>query len=245
MNYEKIIDLNPDLVILCENDGWEMAEEKLKPFGISVVVCNSYYTNEFERNVKMLGDILGLSENAEKYSTFFLSKVKYINEKLKNVKPKKVYFEYKDKGRTTNPGDYFYEMVKLAHAKNIFDDSKANKINIEDVVVRNPQYILKVSDVGLHSSYIPPSNDEMIDILNEIKNRPGWDSIDAIKNEKILLLSHYAHGGGSKIMGAIYLAKFLYPEELPDLHPEEIFKEWVTKYEGLEYIPGNTYPRFS
>jgi len=58
------------------------------------------------------------------------------------------------------------------------------------------------------------------------------------------LLSHYAQGGASKITGTLFLAKYLYPQELPDLHPEMIFKDWLTNYQHLEYISGHTYPAF-
>ena len=43
----------------------------------------------------------------------------------------------------------------------------------------------------------------------------------------------------------MYIAKFLYPDKLPDLHPEEVFKTWLEKYQGLDYIAGHTYPQFS
>lgn len=58
-------------------------------------------------------------------------------------------------------------------------------------------------------------------------------------------MSHYAFGGACELVGTMYIAKFLYPEYLPDLHPEEIFKTWVTKYQRLPYIEGHTYPRFT
>ena len=35
-----------------------------------------------------------------------------------------------------------------------------------------------------------------------------------------------------------------YPEYLPDLHPENVFKDWLTKYQHLDYIAGHTYPAF-
>ena len=42
----------------------------------------------------------------------------------------------------------------------------------------------------------------------------------------------------------MYIAKFLYPDELPDLHPEDVFKKWVSDYEGLEYHTGHTFPAY-
>ena len=40
------------------------------------------------------------------------------------------------------------------------------------------------------------------------------------------------------------MAKYLYPEYLPDLHPEKVFKIWLERYLGLNYIAGHTYPAF-
>lgn len=244
LNFEKIADMNPQVLILCENDGWENAAKKLEPFGIPVVVCNAYYTDQIFDNVKLLGQIFGKEKEAAEFSDYFSSKLDYIHHQLKDLPRKTVYFEYRSPGKTTIPGDYFYKMVEYAHGNNIFSDAKSVQIQLEDVVKKNPDYIVKVSEPGVYSSYIPPTQDDMKRIYQSIINRPGWDSINAVKDNHILLLSHYVHGGASKLVGTMYIAKFMYPEELPDLHPEEVFKTWVTKYQGLEYHPGHTYPAF-
>ena len=244
LNYEKIADMNPDVLIICENDSWETAQERLRPFGIPVVVCNSYYTSQFAENTALLGQIFGMEKNAEELSSFFLSRLDYIDKQLKDVPRRSVYFEYRTPGRTTIPGDYFYEMIEKAHADNIFKTAQATQIQIEDVVHKNPAFIVKVSDANVYSSYIPPKKEDMEKIWNDICLRPGWSDMDAIKQNHILLLSHYAHGGASKLVGTMYIAKFLYPDKLPDLHPEEVFKKWVTVYEGLEYQTGHTFPAY-
>ena len=96
----------------------------------------------------------------------------------------------------------------------------------------------------MNSSYIPPTPEDEARIMSELKSREGWDTIDAVKNDRILLLSHYVHGGASKLVGTMYIAKFLYPEQLPDLHPEDVFKVWLEKYQHLPYVAGHTYPAF-
>ena len=63
-----------------------------------------------------------------------------------------------------------------------------------------------------------------------------------IQDNDIFQLSYFSHCGASKIIGVLYVAKYLYPEYLPDLHPEAVFKKWVTEYLDLEYKPGHTYP---
>lgn len=57
-------------------------------------------------------------------------------------------------------------------------------------------------------------------------------------------MSHYLHGGASKLVGTMYIAKFMYPEHLPNLHPEEIFKDWLEKYQHLPYISGHSCPAY-
>lgn len=244
LNYEKIIELKPEAVIMTSNYNWQDAEKKLKPFGIEVINVDAYYTDKFAENVKLLGQIFGKEKNAKEFADYFLSKLAYINKQLQNVPKRSLYYEYRTAGRTTVPGDYFYEMVKLAHADNVFSGAKTNTVDIEAVVEKNPQYIVKVSDTNVYSSYVPPKETEHKQIYEEIASRPGWDQIDAVKNKKILLLSHYVHGGASKLVGTMYIAKFLYPEYLPDLHPENVFNDWLTKYQHLDYVAGHTYPAF-
>ena len=82
------------------------------------------------------------------------------------------------------------------------------------------------------------------DIYNNKFEGQDWSKISAVKNKKVLLLSHYVHGGASKLVGTMYIAKFLYPEYLPDLHPENVFQDWLTKYQHLDYIAGHTYPAY-
>lgn len=245
LNYEKIVELKPQLLIIPGNGNWKEAEEKLEPFGIKVIVLNAYYTDEFKKTYTIAGEIFNKEKEAKEFIKYFGSKLDYINKQLKNTKLKTVYYEYKTKGTTTIPGDYFYKMIEYAHGNNIFKNAKSLKIDIEAVVAKDPNYIIKVGENNVDPKYTPPSIDEFLLRKEEIISRPGWETLTAIKNNKILFLSQYAHGDASKIVGTCYIAKFLYPEYLPDLHPEEIFKEWVTKYQRLPYIKGHTYPAFN
>ena len=181
LNYEKVASMEPDVLILCENDNWQNAEEKLKPFGIPVVVCNAYYTAQVFDNTRLLGKIFNEQNKAEELVQYFFSKLDYIDKQLKDVPKKRVYFEYRTEGRTTIPGDYFYEMVNKAHGDNIFTEAKATHIQIDDVVKKNPDYIVKVSSANVYSSYIPPTKEDMEQIKQEIVSRPGWDGISAVQ----------------------------------------------------------------
>lgn len=245
MNYEKIISLSPDVLVLAENGGWEDAQQSLEPFGIKVFVCNAYYTAEFANNCEMLGQVFNVQDRAKELSDYFTEKLDYIDTQLKDVPKKTVYFEYRTIGRTTVPGDYFFNMIEFAHADNIFKDAEARDVDPEAVIAANPEYIVKVSAPDVTSSYYPPTLEEHQAIKDELKGRPGWDETLAVKNDNILLLSHYVQGGASKLVGTMYVAKYMYPDQLPDLNPEQVFSDWLVKFMGNEYIEGHTLPAYA
>ena len=102
-----------------------------------------------------------------------------------------------------------------------------------------------MSDRRWKYSYKPPTAEEQEMIRKEVISRPGWEEIKAVKNNDIFQLSYFSHCGASKIIGVLYVAKYLYPQYLPELHPEAVFKKWLTEYLQLDYVPGHTYPSMS
>ena len=245
LNYEKIIELTPQVLVITSNGAWEDAVKKLSPFGIQVVVMDAYYTDQFAQTYRLAGSVFHKEKEAEDFIAYFQDKISYVEQQLRDVPKKRVYFEYKRPGVTTVPGDYFFYMIEYAHGDNIFKDAKGTDIDIEAVVERNPEAIIKVGEAGADPSYMPPAKEEFERRIQALTARPGWDTIDAVQHGRILLLSQYVHGAASKLLGSLYIAKFLYPEYLPDLHPEEAYRTWVTSYQGLPYMPGHTYPAFT
>lgn len=242
MNYEKLAELAPQAVIITGEGTWRDAQEMLDRFGIKVIVINSYYTDQFADNCRLVGRIFGREEQAEELVRYFTDKLAYIQSQLKDVPRKSLYFEYRTLGKTAVPGDYFYKMVEYSGADNIFAAAEGSQVDQEAIIEKDPQYIVKVADANAYSSYQPPTIEEEKSIKQELVSRSGWAGIDAVRNDRILLLSHYLHGGASKLVGTIYIAKFLYPEYLPELHPGEVFKTWLEKYQQLQYIKGHSYP---
>lgn len=242
LNYERIIKLRPQALLISGNGYWQEAEKKLGDFGIQVLVFNAYYTGKFQQNCALVGKLFGEEAQAAEFAAYFQKHLDYIGKQLQGKPKKTVYVEYRSQNTTVAPGAPYDKMVQYAGAKNIFDDAKSPYIDGEAVIRRNPQYIVKISEKNARGQYTPPTAEEFQARKRRIVERPGWDGIDAVQHDRILLLSHYAFGGASELVGTMYIAKFLYPEYLPELHPEEIFKTWVTKYQRLAYLPGHTYP---
>lgn len=243
INYEKLVELKPQVLLISSKGSWFDAQEKLKKFGIKVIVVDTHDLKNFYANCDLLGAIFGKEKRAEEIKNYFGGQLKYVEKQLENIKNKKrVYFECGSPGATTMKGSYFYSLVEYTGSYNIMEDAVERHVLPEAVVLRNPQYIVKMSDRRWKYSYKPPTVEENLAIKKELVSRPCWQDIDAVKNDNIFQLSYFSHCGASKIIGVLYVAKFLYPEYLPDLHPEQVFKTWLTEYLNLDYLPGHTYP---
>lgn len=250
LNYEKIIELNPQVLILPANGTYEEAIEKLTPFGIKVFVISGYDTFDFDNQINNIGAMFDKKEQAEQFKKYRNDTLNYIATQLEGVEKKTVYWEGIKDYKTSFPGNYYYNMIVASGGENIFNSSEDKEdyaiITPEEIVVRNPDFIIK--HVTRNDSYkgtgvyVAPSIEHQQETIEAIKNRPGWDEINAVKNNDIYLMSQFGHGGASKLIGAVYMAKWMYPEELEELNPDEIFRAWLEDYQGFEFIEGHFSP---
>lgn len=250
LNYEKIIELKPEIVIIPKNGSYKEAEEKLKAFNIKVFVVSGYDTDDFENQVDNIGKIFGSEKKAKEFKDYYLGIVKKIQERLKGVKKKTIYWEATKDYKTSFPGNYYFNMIVKSGALNIFHDGKPGvsdtEITPEDIVTRNPEFIVKnitpkkaLKGTGVYEA---PPLEQRKQIIEDIKKRPGFDSIKAVKNNNIYLMSQFGHGGAGKIVGSVFIAKWVYPEELKDINPEDVLKRWLEVDQGFKYVDGHFYP---
>ena len=249
LDYEKIIELAPQVLILPSNGSYEEAAEKLAPFGIQVFVISGYDTADFVNQCENIGRMFGVEESARKFCTYFTDKLDYIDRQLAGVPERTYYYEGNADYSSILPGDTFYHMFELAHAKNIFADSaqsvNAKEVDPEEVLARNPDVIVKCitpdsarAGTGL---YTPPEKAQFLASYENIVSRPAWQDIPAVKNDEIFFMTQFSHGGACKLVGTMYIAKWLYPDLLPDLLPDEVFRAWLTDFQGFQNVDGHFY----
>jgi iron complex transport system substrate-binding protein len=248
-NYEKIVSLQPDVVVFARNSAWEKAAEKLEPFGIPVVVITGWDVEKHIENINLVGQMLGKQERAEELNQFYLDHINLVTERLKDIPKKKIYLEKVPAFHSPLEGSGHHMMLVRAGGENIFGhikfseqpQSKGNvhefEIDPEQILLSDPEVIVKYIKSG---SYLPPTQDELKATYEELVNRPGWDALQAVKNKRVYVISFFPAGGCSKMVGVTYVAKWLYPELFEDLDPDAVMREWLEKYQGVPY-PGDYY----
>jgi len=92
---------------------------------------------------------------------------------------------------------------------------------MEQVIAWNPQVIF------VQNRY--PS------VVNEIKNAPEWQAIDAVKNGRVYLMPDYAKAWGYPMpeamgLGEVWMAKKLYPEKFKDVDMQNLANNWYQRF---------------
>lgn len=245
-NYEAIVALKPDLVVFPRNGAWQEAEERLKPFNIPVMVITGWDPLKHSENARQIGKLLDKSDRGEELAAFYEDNVKLLADRLEGVERKSIYMEKVPSLYTPIPGSGWHDMIVSGGGDSIFaevDFAKESSsrgsvhefsIAAEDIFVDNPQVIIKL--VCCEGGYNPPGEADLKAAVDEIKGRPGWDQITAVRNDDVHVFSIFAGNVVSKMIGSVYIAKALYPDRFADIDPNALMRTWLEDFQQLPYL---------
>ncbi|MDW5549406.1 ABC transporter substrate-binding protein [Methanosarcina sp.] len=255
-NVEKVVALNPDVVIMhdwefmWDGDATKEALSRLDQAGIPVVFLDFYMdpmTNS-TKSMQLLGKITGKEHRAQEIVDYYDEKVNSIYSRLEKIQGKKptVYIECAYKGPDTygiSYGDVAWgAIVKKAGGDDIAEPVLLNKskaLSSEYLVNQSPDIIILTgrnwsTPGSLRMGYTSTSNVTK-STMTPFVNRPGWDTINAVENQKVYGIYH---GYCTDIFNFVALeafAKWFYPEEFKDVDPAETLKEYHRKFMPIDY----------
>ncbi len=201
-NLEMIIALEPDLVI---NYG-QGSEEDNKRFEEAGIVVASFLPETIDDvmdTIEKIGVLTGNSDKAKEVVADMKSERDEIISKVKDLETKRVFYEvYNDPLMTAGPGSFIDELINLAGGENIAKDADSPypQYDVEKLIEKNPEVYL-----------IP---DDSTTTLETLKERPGFENIDAIKNSQVYFLDAdiVSRAGPRIIEGLEEIAKAIHPE---------------------------------
>ena len=251
LNYEQIVALGAQVLITPKNGTYEQDMEKLAPFGIPVLVVTGWDAADLPNQIDAIGRIFGVEENAAALKAFYQSNAQALAgclEGLAEAEKKTVYWEYGDPYTTCIPGtsnDGWHNMLVQAGAVNLFGDAAlaGQQIDPEQILLADPDLIVKTSSgPALKNTgvYTPPTRQMYEEIVGEMVSRPGWSDLTAVREKNLYCTTGFCAGGLGKQIGALYIAKWLYPARTEDLDPDGVFDQWMAM-QGVEPVDGHTY----
>lgn len=249
LNYEKIVELGAQVLITPKNGTYEQDIAKLEPFGIKVLVVTGWDAADLPNQIDAVGRIFGAEDRAAELRNFYETNAKALADCLSGLTERKtVYWEYGDPYTTCVPStsnDGWHNMLVMAGAENLFGDaSLAGKdIDPEKILLDNPDLIIKTSSgPALKNTgvYTPPTQEMYDEIASEMVSRPGWSDLTAIKEKNLYCTTGFCAGGLGKLIGALYTAKWLYPDLTESIDPDAAFAKWMAM-QGVDPIEGHVY----
>ncbi|GIP38786.1 ABC transporter substrate-binding protein [Paenibacillus sp. J31TS4] len=169
-NIEALLATKPDLVIA--HDGLQhKVVEQLRELKIKVYASNTKTLDQTIEKIETFGLVLNTQEQAKKVTDKMKADRQKVMDAVKDAPKKKVYMEFSP-GWTVGDGEYLNELLALAGGVNVAAGKPGwYKVDPEAIIQANPEVIL----------YGKGNNNGMGDILAELKKRPGFDQIDAMK----------------------------------------------------------------
>jgi iron complex transport system substrate-binding protein len=259
INIERIIRLDPDLVIASVYTSPDILDDHLK--GTNIQVVRIYPRNEdalgdvktglhmFRGNEIMwpslvedmlkLGYVLNKVDTAKEYVEWYYSIVTPIEERISHIQEDerpKIYTEDDSRGGTIERQTSAHIMGTLTAGGNrigpgTFDLAADRIISVEWLIAQNPDVI--VARIGSGSStggYKSSENTDYREYYNEIMGLPGIKQINAVKNNRVHIICDHISYRTALPIGIAYQAKWYYPELFADLDPQALHQEYIDRF---------------
>lgn len=250
-NWEEIVNSGAEVFFARRNSPWQDAVAKLEPFGIKVVVVTTWDPIVLREYLPLLGEIFGAEEGAAQLAALYDDIEVLLEERLADVtEPKSVYFENNADFSTSTPGSGWHDTIVLGGGENLFADINAGTdqsasvhnyvIDPVAVVERNPDVIVRAGAGGQPYGYAAWERSTFIEQAQQIADRPAWAGTTAVQNGDVFVFNNFFYSALGKQLGALAVAKWLYPEEFEDINLDDYFARWLEP-QGVEPRPAELY----
>ncbi|EJO5348000.1 ABC transporter substrate-binding protein [Clostridium botulinum] len=244
---EKVLELKPDIVFGYGKYVKKEVVQKMQASGTKFVSLDGFKINSLCSDIKVLGEIFNKKEKADEYIAFINKNINMIKERIKNIKPEekvKVYWESHLDYKSVAKGSGGDEVLNLAGVENLAGKEPVAypQVSKEWIVDKNPQVIIKVPKTKIPFGYGKTDIKPIEAYKQRLTTRTGWNKIDAVKNNKVYLISSKIATSARGIVGICYVAKWCYPDKFKDVEPEKIHKELLEKFYNVKYKGTWVYP---
>ena len=206
---ERIVALEPNLVVGSTITSNEVIEH-IESLGIPVLIVGSLDVRGVADSIILLGEAVGEEDAARALAAELLDRIDAVVVAVAGTEKPRVFYEIdaSDPNRpfTIGPGFFVDDLITLAGAENVFADADSPfpQVGLEAVIARDPEIII-LADAPFGTT------------VESVKARAGWNGIDAVVNDRFMVisqeLSDQMSRPGPRIADALEaIARFLHPE---------------------------------
>jgi iron complex transport system substrate-binding protein len=264
-DYEAVLNLHPTtLLVFSPGSGTSatVAEKASKLPGVDVVYLGLYNPNvtkpedsRFIQGVLKAGYIFNKVPRATEYANWILNLTSTINAKVNTIPENQRHTVLITNSPTLGSArayvalDTLGQACILAGGTNIANAPAGSTafsvtLDTEYVVSQNPECIF------LHTvryTYGGGTNEPaqgidandptgMKNTLQQYLSQPAFANLTAVRNNHVYMIAgDFRNNAMGGTLGAVYMAKVLYPDVFSDLNPQAIHQEYMTRFLKLNY----------
>jgi len=240
LDYEAILDLQPDIILPSGGDDEEL-EKKVNPW-VTVVRFDFYVPEIMAKQMMELGYILDAEDEAEEFVDFYSGTLNAIKERTEGLtedeKPRVFYCGYisaEYRYYAVTPEQWLGSVLTMAGGNNIAADLSANMVDPEWILVQNPDIIIDHEGSSLPEGYDTDDVTGAKNVIEQMVDEPGWEKIKAVEDGKVYIEASDIDSGPQLFIVVAYMAKWFYPALFEDLDPEAAQREYLDRFQRIEY----------
>jgi iron complex transport system substrate-binding protein len=247
---EKIVELGPQVVVTYGKWPDQKLEEKLEPLGIRVVRLDFYQPATYDAELLSLAKVFGKEKRAREFLRWKDAKIALLADHLKGmgeaqkVKVYGAWYKVVETGQWKAYGQdtAVHQGVEMAGGMHISRELKGYpEVSAEWVLTQNPEVVVLglLEDQGLGyraADYSQASKLREAALADKVIAKTA-----AGQKGRVYLISTRLMGGDKTYLGALYLAKWFYPDRFRDVVPEGALKEYF-QWLGVPFAGKWAYP---
>lgn len=178
MDLERIIALQPDLIVGWLSGNGEEVIQRLKKLGLNFYVTEPREFEQVATNLERLGQLTGNEKQGVMAAKEFREELQKLKKHYENKRPVTLFYQIWNQPLFTINGEHLIgKVMKLCGAKNIFSDlpTLAPQVSLEAVLAANPEVII--------ASGMAQKRPEWLDEWQR------WPQLAAVKNSQIYTIN--------------------------------------------------------
>ncbi|WP_147199476.1 ABC transporter substrate-binding protein [Pantoea sp. MBD-2R] len=253
VDLEKLVALHPQVVFVTNYAPQEMIDQ-IQKLGIAVIAISLRAGDEKQQNrlnpqlvdeeqayneglkegIRLIGTVVNHQQQAEKLIDATFTQRQQTRQRLTEIPPAQRIRVYMANPDLTTYGSGKYTGLMMAHAGAMNVAAATVKgykqVSMEQILAWDPQVIFV--------------QDRYPQVIDEIKQQPAWQAVDAVKNHRVYLMPEYAKAWGypmpeAMALGELWMAKKLYPQKFNDIDMQQKADSWYQRFYRTQYVGNN------
>ncbi len=178
LSIERIIELQPDLVIAWEGGNSDEDIQRLKKMGLNVYTSHPKSLDQVGDELQILGKLIGSPEHGRQLAVQYADRLQQLRDNYSHKKPVRFFYQvWAQPLRAMAAGSWINDVVTGCGGVNILDTSYPDypEVSLESVLLMAPDAILQPTQHGA-------------DMSTGIDWR-AWPEIPAVKNNHIFSIN--------------------------------------------------------